>query len=285
MKQRIRNIELIKQKETAAVLHGQCRGFYRLIGVMIHDDGADIQNPEYLDVKNILLEINLSDYRYSRITSAGLSSIHKILEQFHDKDTLIVRFLYDQEGKGMLHEPSDINIIRTHMQQLQPLLEKYKDSIFLIQGLFTGSWGEMNNTHFSSDEDMTNLAETLDAVTPKDIFLSVRTPAQWRILKQNSWKLHMNRFGIYNDGMMGSLYDLGTFGITPKPQADYTASWSRNDELDFIDETSLKAPYGGEAVGTAACSSFSEALQYLQKTHATYLNEGYDEKTLARWKE
>lgn len=285
MKHRIKNIEFLEQKETAAVPHGQGRGFYRLIGVMVHDETAEIQNPEYLDVQSILLEINLCDYRYSRITSEGLSNIHKVLEQFHDRDTLIVRFLYDQEGNGFQHEPSDIHIIKTHMQQLQPLLEEYKDSIFLIQGLFTGSWGEMNNTHFSSDADMTDLAETLDAATPKEIFLSVRTPAQWRILKQNSRKLHMSRFGIYNDGMMGSLYDLGTFGITPKLQADYTSSWSRNDELDFIDETSLKAPYGGEAVGTAACSNFTEALQYLRKTHATYLNEGYDEKTLARWKE
>ena len=47
------------------------------------------------------------------------------------------------------------------MEQLGPVLCEAEKDIFVIQGLFTGNWGEMNGTRYSSSEDMRLLAERL----------------------------------------------------------------------------------------------------------------------------
>ena len=51
-----------------------------------------------------------------------------------------------------------------------------------MQGIFVGNWGEMNNTTHIGNGEMETLIQKLDNVIDPSIFLSVRTPAQWRTI-------------------------------------------------------------------------------------------------------
>lgn len=69
----------------------------------------------------------------------------------HDKD-MILRIIYDDEGKGMEHEPAGLSQIQSHMDQLGSIIYKYAAHIYTTQGLFIGSWGEMHTSNSATDK-------------------------------------------------------------------------------------------------------------------------------------
>ena len=78
----------------------------------------------------------------------------------------------------------------------------------------------MNNTTHMGNGEMETLIQKLDDVIDPSIFLSVRTPAQWRTIvgeyhgtkvprcpQPNLLSSLASRLGLYNDGMLGSAND------------------------------------------------------------------------------
>ena len=130
------------------------------------------------------------------------------------------------------------------MEQVGPIVNKYASSVYIMQGIFVGNWGEMNNTTHMGNGEMETLIQKLDNVIDPSIFLSVRTPAQWRTIvgeyrgtkvprcpQPNLLSSLASRLGLYNDGMLGSANDTGTYGDKAAADLDtnYSDAWTRED--------------------------------------------------------
>lgn len=74
---------------------------------------------------------------------------------------------------------------------------------------------------------MKTLIEHLNEVIDPSIYLSVRTPSQWRMINEvydlpaqfpafGAGTSLMGRLGFFNDGILGSESDLGTYGDTAR---------------------------------------------------------------------
>lgn len=280
--------------ESSRELRNPRRGFYKIYMFLIEDESMDY--PQYIrelfaddiDTTLSLVEINLRNYREGEITEAGLKNIEELFRALADIDKqLIVRFLYDWNGENDKYEPERIETILMHMQQLKPVLES-DSNIFIVQGLFIGHWGEMHGTMYSSAESMQRLAAQLDEVVDESVYLSVRTPSQWRSitgLEEGSRENLENhplagRMGLFNDGMLGSESDSGTYEIYETEEGE---SAGRLDELAFQEELCRIVPNGGEVIHDNSYNDFEDAIKDLETMHVTYLNSGYDEEVLSKW--
>ena len=121
----------------------------------------------------------------SPFTDAELDRADRILTWFekHNRE-VILRIAYDTEGKGMEHEPSLIKNVAGHMRQLGPVIAAHADNIIVHQGIFTGSWGEMHDSKFLSENAVCELYETLALACGNKVRIAVRTPMQHRFIMQ-----------------------------------------------------------------------------------------------------
>lgn len=244
----------------------------------------------------VMLEFNLQHFSDAPVSDAGLEQLEDILDAWHSTGRqLIVRFLYDWDGNALEQEPANLSLILEHMSQTAEAVNRHSDCIHILQGIFVGSWGEMHSSNYMGEDDMLTLIRHLAAVTDPDIFLAVRTPEQWRTIVQSARPLSAEeafngslaaRLSLFNDGMMGSETDLGTYADSSLslPQSDFEKRF-RQEELLFQEELCFYVPNGGEAVIDNPYNDFSSAVQDLARTHVSYLNNAYDEAVLTKWKE
>lgn len=276
-------------------------GFYQMYGFTLSEDGTDAAAEwcdrilSHNDSSLVLLEINLRNYSESDISDSALAQLDYLLSEFSRNDIrLIVRFLYDWNGNALDTEPSSRGQIESHMAQVAGILNPYADFILTLQGIFTGNCGEMNHTHYGSAEDVTALMMVLGDVTDPQIYLSVRTPAQLRQITGTMAPLSpeeayqntlASRLGLYNDGMLGSVYDLGTYDDTPFTEESLPSEkGTRKEEIAFQNQLCQYVPNGGEAVLDNPYNDLPNAIADLSAMHVSYLNAGHDEAVLNKWK-
>lgn len=289
-------------KESSAPVTNPYCGFYQLNGYLpSEEEDADSayewafrvcsNNPHEL----MLLEINLKNYNDGWLSQNACDQIDRILSACSDtRQQIILRFLYDWDGKAMDTEPENRSIIENHIRQLSPIVNAHTDCVYIMQGAFTGNVGEMNSTHYGSDEDMTALVSLLDENIDKQIFLSVRTPAQLRTILKRKTPLTSTeaysgsfpaRLGLFNDGMLGSVFDLGTYDDTPfEDPSDYTEKGTREEELDYQNRICEYVPNGGEVTLDNEYNDIVPAVNDLRTMHVSYLNDAHDLAVLDKWK-
>lgn len=237
-------------EESARPLHNPNRGFYRLYAFQITDSAVDYAAQvdslysQDQDTTLALIEINLLEYRAGEISRAGLENIDALFRALSNGGKrLIVRFLYDWESNNLHTEPEELDVILRHMEQLKDILRRYSDDIFILQGLFIGDWGEMHHTRYESAQDLRRLAQKLAEAS--GAYLAVRTPAQWRLATQDGADAALAaRLGLFNDGILGSETDLGTYDMASQGEQRR----SRTEELAFQEELCRSVPNGGEVV-------------------------------------
>lgn len=284
--------------ESSKILENPNRGFYHMYGFHINDEETEFEENigELYKQDNgtslTLIQINLQYYRDRAISEKGLENLEKLFAEWSKLDKqLVIRFLYDWHGENIEQEPENLDTILIHMEQVGPILRKYKDRIFTLQGLFTGNWGEMNGTRYTSAEDMQILAQQLETVTDPSTYLAVRMPMQWRMITGIGDTTQLTpeeggfpyRMGLYNDGMLGSWSDYGTYGNHTKEEQGYFTYWNREQELAFQEELCKLVPIGGEVIVDNTYNDFENALQDMRLMHVTYLNGDYDSKVLEKW--
>ena len=212
-------------EESAQSLDNPYRGFYRMSGYILSDDQKPSKaaswckksckdNPYPL----MLLEINLKNYSNTSISTNALKQLNKILNECtRAKKQVVLRFLYDWDGQALSSEPSDLSQIKKHISQLSSTVNSYADCIYILQGALIGNNGEMNNSNYNDINQIRQIMEELDQNIVPDIYLAVRTPAQLRgvlrtrnpLSSTNAWHGTLeSRLGLFNDGMLGSVYDL-----------------------------------------------------------------------------
>lgn len=273
--------------ESTAVLNNPCQGLYRIVRYVLTEEGQTADAVMEYDLPLVLLEINLRFYRTCSISTAALTQLDEILNNWsHSGAGLILRFLYDWEGIAQITEPESLNTVLTHMDQVSETINCYASSVYLMQGIFIGNWGEMHGSRFSDSASIQTLALHLHEVVTPSIYLSVRTPAQWRMITGldkgtfGDQSPIAGRLGLFNDGMLGSRSDLGTYEDLPS----LSGKGTREKELAFQNHLCQSVPNGGEVVHNTPYNDLPAAVCYLSTIHASYLNADYDPVVLKKWR-
>lgn len=285
--------------ETAASLANPFRGFYHMYGFTLTEDAPDtvtVQIQRNINSGSLhLIEINLRNYATSDLGDNALLQLDYILSQLAAaRRQVILRFLYDWDGNALGAEPDTIEQLMRHMDQVASVVNRYEDTVFLIQGTFTGSWGEMHHTYYGGHEYNRLLMTHLSEVISPSIFLAVRTPSQLRgilntrdiISEKDAFNGSLAaRLGLFNDGMLGSVSDLGTYAETPNADtAEPEDMGTRQEEIAFQNALCQFVPNGGEVVIDNPYNDFDSALSDLRNMHISYLNYNYDPAVLEKWK-
>lgn len=288
--------------ESTEPLQNPYCGFYHIIGYTLSDDalsnGFACASGSYTEPL-VLLEINLKNYRTTEISEKGLAQLNDILAAWAGSahgTRLILRFLYDWDGIAAATEPDSLELILTHMEQISKAVNRYRDCVYIMQGVFIGNWGEMHHSKFSDADSIKALIDRLNEVIDPAVYLSVRTPCWWRTVTglceppekfplfgaDNSL---VGRLGLFNDGILGSESDLGTYGNTSRRNAVTPADpGTRNEELEFQNRLCRSVPNGGEVIYNHGLSELDTAVSALKAMHISYLNADYDSRVFDRWK-
>ena len=282
----------VEYPESCLYLDNPYMGFYHIHGYTLEDnivyaapgDVPDVPEPEDRPQERLVqIQINLRHFQDKPLTDTALSQLDTILSAWCSTEySLLLRFLYDWSGDGINAEPRDISIILQHMEQVAPVYNRYDARILSLQGLFTGNYGEMNNTSYGSAEAIQQLASRLAETADPSIYLAVRTPNQWRIitgvdtyeeLASMPDSPYLNRLGLYNDGMFGTESDTGTY-------TDRT----RAQEIAFQNVLCRTVPNGGEVIIDNPYNDLGNAIEDMRQMHVSYLNSAYDTAVLNKWK-
>lgn len=219
----------------------------------------------------------------SPFTAEELDRADRILTWFekHSRE-VILRITYDTEGKGMEHEPSLIKNVAGHMRQLGPVIAAHADNIIVHQGIFVGSWGEMHDSKFLSENAVCELYETLVSACGNKVRIAVRTPMQHRFIMKYLTRYmgtgnadtdtDILRPALYNDAILSSEDDMCTY-------AGGRTVWA-----DYQDEVCTYAVCGGEAIHDNPLNDYDNAVKELANMHITYLNRQYDMAVLDKWR-
>ena len=154
-------------------------------------DGRPVEEETWLDgecrkEQLALALIDIGSYRTGAISQEALTHIEEIFRFFRrEGKQMILRFAYDIRGEARVTEPSDIALVRRHMEQLGGIIGGYERDILVIQGILVGNWGEMHGSRFLDEASVCGLARTWYQVTKGRCYLAVRTPAQWRKIVEN----------------------------------------------------------------------------------------------------
>lgn len=288
--------------ESSAPLPNPYQGFYHIIGYTLSDaynPKTDFPGqPASYTEPLVLVEINLNNYRASEISETGLSQLDDILTSWSKSPSntkLLLRFLYDWDGLAQATEPESMDLILTHMDQISKPVNQHRKTVYLMQGIFIGNWGEMHDSHFMDPASVKTLIRHLHDIIDPSIYLSVRTPAQWRMINDlydipaafpafGTDGSLTGRLGLFNDGILGSESDLGTYGDTLRREASSPSyRGTRREELAFQEKLCSYVPNGGEVVYDPQLSDLDTSVPALRTMHVSYLNADYDSRVLEKW--
>lgn len=275
--------ETKKLKETTEYLCNPGRGWYQIYTFYVPE------NPKFEDLiwclkeeeSLVLVVINIGAYRDRMLDDDAAKCIRSILMFFqqHRKD-VILRLVYDSEGRGLENEPMLFSNVQKHFYDLLNLVNEFSDTIFILQGLLIGSWGEMHTSKFVSQTFLKRLYAQAKEITCNKVWIAVRKPMQWRMLQE---KIENEKLCLFDDAILASDSHMGTFGTE---HSGWCNAWIAEKELEFEDKLCRKVPIGGEVVAPKEIKKLSEAvvLQRLKKMHISYLNCVHDEKMLGYWR-
>lgn len=287
--------------ERAEPLGNPYCGLYSIYKFYAHSKASGAENitieETFIDPDQqlCLVQINLFHYNDRPLSDTALGNIEQIFRRFASEGKqMIVRFLYDWDGKGISSEPEDISIILIHMDQLSPLLKAYAREIYILQGLFVGSWGEMHDSRYLGQRNIIRLAEQLHECSGEETQIALRCPSFWRMVLRINEPLNKGmplteirrfRFSLFNDAITASETDLGTYGnVNSIDSENYDDKWVRNEELEFQNELCKYVSNGGEVINENPYNDIRSAVQTLRRMRVSYLNSQYDGQVLNKWK-
>lgn len=171
--------------------------------------------------------IYLTDYAARPLDAAVLGRIQAEFDLMRRSGVkALLRFAYETTNEQPTNGPTREQVLR-HMDQLQPLIERNKDVIYVLQAGFIGAWGEWHSsTHIRSDEDRATILNRLLSLAPPDRFLQVRiVPYKTRLMPLVAGRAYQPldaghayggspeaRIGFHNDGVLAGPSHGGSFG-------------------------------------------------------------------------
>ena len=278
-------------QETDAVLKNPARGWYQIY-TFSAEQPADFEELVWCLKETeslVLVLLDIGYFRQKNLDEQALKNIRDIFDFFSkQKKDMILRIVYDREGKGLEKEPSTLSQVLLHINQIGPVMKEYLDYIFVFQGMMIGSWGEMHTSKFLAPEQLKKIREELGKYLGEATFHAVRRPYYWRMFHTEEQFHIMDAMTLFDDGMFGSDTHLGTFGTVSRADGGWRQAWCPRDEIAFENLICRQRPNGGEVIANQENPSecnLEQMIEVLKKTHVTYLNCVHDESVLNRWKE
>ena len=165
--------------EVAEDISNPVRGWYQIHTFQAAKE-PDFDELEWCLNRNdtlALVLIDIGEYRERDLDEEALGRICRILEFFSERRyDLILRVVYDREGRAMEREPFFFSQVLSHLRQIGGVLERYASCIFVYQGMLVGNWGEMHTSRFLSEDKMAQMAEALRYYRCGETYLAVRRP-------------------------------------------------------------------------------------------------------------
>lgn len=276
-------------RETAEELKNPRRGWYQIYPFQLDQPLEEQSGGWYFEQGRqlALLMADIGAYRAREIDEKALENFRKALRFLRDQGKeLIVRAAYDTEGKGMEHEPARFELVCGHLQQLCRAAAEFAPSVFVWQGVLLGSWGEMHSSRFLTEARLRRLAQIAQSALPEGVFLSVRRPVFYRMIRgEDAFRQGEGRIGLFDDAIFASNTHMGTYGWQSAAEAGWGNPWLPEEEQAFERALCVSVPHGGEALppqsGTIALTQAAEMLRRLQ---VSYLNRDHDRRLLDQWR-
>ncbi len=296
-----KEFETVSYKPTDENFANPERGFYQA-GEVFTADGkgmsATSMKAARLQGRSLyLLQFFLRDFVTTDISEEYLQTIRARFESLRSGGMkCILRFSYSN-GDSVNDKPWDATpeIVHRHIEQVKPLIQEYYDVIMVVQAGFIGSWGEWYYTDNFKDakgnlilSSCKDLVEALLDAVPADRQIELRTPGYKMSMYGYSLadtltraEAHQHtpkaRLAGHNDCYLSSANDVGTFN-------------NSNDRKYWAAETMYTIMGGESCALTNYCKcvgtdKYNGALKDLAIQHFTYLNLGYHQKVIARWRE
>ncbi len=296
-----KEFETVSYKPTDENFANPERGFYQA-GEVFTADGkgmsATSMKAARLQGRSLyLLQFFLTDFVTTDISEEYLQTIRARFESLRSGGMkCILRFSYSN-GDSVNDKPWDATpeIVHRHIEQVKPLIQEYYDVIMVVQAGFIGSWGEWYYTDNFKDakgnlilSSCKDLVEALLDAVPADRQIELRTPGYKMSMYGYSLadtltraEAHQHtpkaRLAGHNDCYLSSANDVGTFN-------------NSNDRKYWAAETMYTIMGGESCALTNYCKcvgtdKYNGALKDLAIQHFTYLNLGYHQKVIARWRE
>ena len=271
------------------------RGFYAASGIR-EANGNGISESSISIARRqgrtlYLLEFYLTNYVTTDIAEDYLQTIRTYFQSLRDGGAkCILRFCYS-DGFDESDKPWDATPeqVMRHLEQVTPILQEYYDVIMVVQAGFVGSWGEWYYTeNFKDNASRKALVDALLAAVPQDRQIQLRTPAYKMglygytladtITRAESHKPTAKaRLAGHNDCYLSSANDVGTF--RSNKDREY---WEAETKYTIMGGESCELAQFCHCQGT---DKYRGALKDLALNHFTYLNNGYHQKVLSRWRE
>jgi hypothetical protein len=290
------NMETVVYKVSNEIFPNPERGFY-LASEISSADGkgvaeASLRANRLQGRSLVLLEFHLKNYVDCDIAQDYLETIRLKFQSLRDAgQKCILRFCYSN-GFSNADKPWDATLewALRHLEQVTPLIREYYDIIMVVQAGFIGSWGEWYYTeNFKDNASRKALVEALLEAVPAERQIELRTPAYKMGLYGYSLADTLTRaeahqpttkarLGGHNDCYVSSANDVGTF--------------RSNKDRYYWEAEGLYTIMGGESCELTEychCERQSDrvrgALADLEIGHYTYLNNGYHQQVLKRWRD
>ncbi|CAF1587692.1 unnamed protein product, partial [Didymodactylos carnosus] len=257
--------------------------------------GLDELRDSKENVSLILIKIDISADRNSEHIGQGkLMEIKSGLEKCRTHGLkAILRSAYGWTNTSF-PDPKNIQTIVTHVLDMKPIYNAFKDIIIAVEMGMFGPWGEMHSSTHSTINDKPDYpikASALKSVhkaymsaLPRTRSVLLRRPAYVRqifdsdqpLMSSDAYKNTAKaRTGYFNDGYLNSEDDAGTFNKT----------WGRERELTYVNQMTRYTFFGGETYGTpnGNYNNAHNALLESKQQHMTYLHRDYDPLIYFAW--
>lgn len=293
--QPVETLETVIYTASNEIIPNPERGFYASSEVHTAN-GKGIDNANFIAARNqgrtlYLLEFYLTDYVATDISEEYLQTIRARFQSLRDGGAkCILRFCYSN-GFDEKDKPWDATLEQAlrHIEQVKPLIQEYYDIILVVQAGFIGSWGEWYYT--DNYKDLASRRELVNALleaVPEERQIELRTPSY----KMNLYGLALadtitraeahqpttkSRLGGHNDCYLSSSNDVGTFN--GKKDREY---WAAESLYTIMGGESCELTQYCNCEGT---EKYNGALKDLAIQHFTYLNNGYHQQVLKRWRD
>ena len=207
------------------------------------------------------------------ISDRALAAFRKTLDNLRENGgSCFMRFVYDWDGQAG-REPSSIDTIINHIEQLCGVVSDYADICFGFECGIIGVFGEMHSSIYCGSQFANPIIDAYLDNTPDTMVLMVRTPAyitQYLGVSRSELATLVTekgspeyRLSYFNDGYMNSDNDLGTW-------------YNRAQDIQFLSRQAAHGAYGGEfgsAYWILPCNSClpENAIPEMYTTHLNFI--------------
>ncbi|MCL1836061.1 MAG: DUF4832 domain-containing protein [Treponema sp.] len=238
-------------------------------------------------------KLNEIDRAFDRARAAGLSVIFRAAYTYGDEADDAYENYNKNKNNNKFFEPTDINIILGHVEQLGNIFHKHEDILFNVQAGFFGPWGEWHSSYYSPGQNepirtqyQRQLINKLLEAVPQSVTIAVRRPEYIRTVavagsssdpvsaEEAFGPSAIARLAFHNDALMSDDTDMDTYPYG-KSQREAELRWVHGQTrfTPMVAETNLPSNY----------NNTKNAVETLDTINIQLLNCEYHPRVLGKW--